>query len=278
MENILLCPMQSRMDGVRISECPKFLEENATNDTHTIQVWDPDDLAETLTIPLMLDGVISYFPARVPTIEEYENEELPHFTLTAQDPPWDPASSMFQENEEALTDYRGQIIVSDTSTRGRGYTVASAQSAAYDVVDITDQTNFGTALENAICVTVSQVETSKRKNKVDHITLAQRWAIPPSKAKKTVQVTTQRGIRTIAHPSLSRRFRTNDRQLRYRRLPSDMYTDTMFSKVPSQLNDKCAQVFATDFGWARAHPMKAKADAHEALSLLFHKEMEFRSR
>ncbi len=29
-----------------------------------------------------------------------------------------------------------------------------------------------------------------------------------------------------------------------------------------------AQVYATSFGWARAHPMKRKGDAHETLSLV----------
>ncbi len=30
-----------------------------------------------------------------------------------------------------------------------------------------------------------------------------------------------------------------------------------------------AQAYATSFGWARAHPMKLKGDAHETLSLVF---------
>ncbi len=30
-----------------------------------------------------------------------------------------------------------------------------------------------------------------------------------------------------------------------------------------------AQAYATSFGWARAHPMKWKGDAHETLSLVF---------
>ncbi len=30
-----------------------------------------------------------------------------------------------------------------------------------------------------------------------------------------------------------------------------------------------AQAYATSFGWARAHPMKRKGDAHETLSLVF---------
>ena len=33
-----------------------------------------------------------------------------------------------------------------------------------------------------------------------------------------------------------------------------------------------AQVFVTSFGWARAHPMKRKGEAHEALSVVFHRD------
>ncbi len=33
-----------------------------------------------------------------------------------------------------------------------------------------------------------------------------------------------------------------------------------------------AQVFATSFGWARAHRMKRKGDAHETLSLVFQRD------
>jgi len=40
----------------------------------------------------------------------------------------------------------------------------------------------------------------------------------------------QRGVQTILHPSLSRRFRMNDRQLRSKRLRHDVFTDTMQSK------------------------------------------------
>jgi hypothetical protein len=33
-----------------------------------------------------------------------------------------------------------------------------------------------------------------------------------------------------------------------------------------------AQAYATSFGWARAHPMKCKGDAHETLSLVFQRD------
>jgi hypothetical protein len=46
----------------------------------------------------------------------------------------------------------------------------------------------------------------------------------------------------------------------------------MFAGMPSRSGNKCAQVYATSFGWARAHPMTRKGEAHETLSLLFHRD------
>jgi hypothetical protein len=67
-------------------------------------------------------------------------------------------------------------------------------------------------------------------------------------------------------------FRTNDRQLHYRRrrLRCDKYTDTLDAKtVVSKGGNKYAQIFATCFGWYRAFPIKAKSEAHLGLSTLF---------
>ncbi len=104
------------------------------------------------------------------------------------------------------------------------------------------------------------------------MTLSKKWGISPEKAKNTIQRTTQRGIRTVLHPSLSRRFRTNDQALRYRRLPHPVFGDTLIAGTTSLQGNKYAQVFATSFGWSRAFPMQHKSDAHEALSLLFQRD------
>ena len=48
-----------------------------------------------------------------------------------------------------------------------------------------------------------------------------------------------------------------------------MFADTLISGTVSKRGNKYAEIFATDFGWARAYPMKRKGEAHEALSLLF---------
>ena len=111
--------------------------------------------------------------------------------------------------------------------------------------------------------------TMRDKDRVYGATLAKNLGIGIEAAKRTRLVNTQRGIRRMIHPSLSQRFKTNDRQMRYRRLPVNMFTDTMYSKVVSRQGNKAAQIFGTSDGFARAHPMKMEIQAHEALSLLF---------
>ena len=88
----------------------------------------------------------------------------------------------------------------------------------------------------------------------------------------TVRMTTQRGVRTCLYPAMTRRFTTNDRMLRYKRLPHPVYTDTMFSGVKSSQGNTCAQVYCTDYGWTRCFPMATKGQAHETCSLLFQRD------
>ena len=52
-------------------------------------------------------------------------------------------------------------------------------------------------------------------------------------------------------------------------MPHPLFADTMFSGTESKSDNKCAQVFASNFGWACSFPLRRKGKAHEALSLLF---------
>ncbi len=54
-----------------------------------------------------------------------------------------------------------------------------------------------------------------------------------------------------------------------KRVLHTMFSDTLFAGSVSRQSNKMAQVYVTSFGWARAHPMKRKGDAHETLSLVF---------
>ena len=115
------------------------------------------------------------------------------------------------------------------------------------------------------------IQLNKQKQ-VDGNTLARRWAIFSVKARVTVKKTTQRGLRSNLHPTLSCRFPTNDRMLRYRRMPHPVFSDTLQSGCLSAAGMKYGQAYCTSFGWSMCHPMKKKSEAHETLSLMFKRD------
>ena len=43
----------------------------------------------------------------------------------------------------------------------------------------------------------------------------------------------------------------------------------MFASSVSRRGNRCAQTYATDFGWAIVFPIASKSEAHETLSSLF---------
>ena len=174
-----------------------------------------------------------------------------------------------------MLDYSGNIV-RDAAVRGPNLVINALHSLTTDTADITHDCNFHQVLQSL--VTISSMDTCLTGNLRSRNTVpiefatANRWMISPAKAKQTVQRTTQRGVRTCINPTLARRFPTNNRMLRYTRLPHPTFTDTMFAGTASKQGNKCAQIFSTSFGWCRAHPMTSKGEAHESLSLLFHRD------
>jgi hypothetical protein len=278
MDNNLLCPMQMRIADVEVYECPKFLEDKPTDLSHSMQITQDGD---ELRIPFGLRGVTSYFPTRTPTTAEMAR--CRHFDLTSEEPEWDPSSATFHEQENATVDARG--LVHDTGDENNRRFISSVSVSRNQACDFVNRNLQCSAVLSDIDpnlhddfllkslqrnVKISSTTTNKRRGTLTAERLAKNWGISLDSAKQTLDVTTQRGVRTTANPSLSRRFRTNDRQLRYRRLRCDMYTDTLDAKtVKSKQGNKYAQIFATRFGWYRAFPLKAKSEAHEAVSTLF---------
>lgn len=87
------------------------------------------------------------------------------------------------------------------------------------------------------------VMTTAAAQKLDPETSARRWGIGIKAARETIKRTTQRGMRSVSHASLSRRFRPNDRQMRCRRLPVELCTDTLVTSCKSRRGNKYAQIF-----------------------------------
>jgi hypothetical protein len=129
-----------------------------------------------------------------------------------------------------------------------------------DIWPVLDDGTLLAELDNITTnLNVSLVKSEMRaKAGVDAATLSKNWGIGIEAAKRTRLVTTQRGDKKNDSPKSEKRYKTNDRQLQYRRLSVAMYTHTMFSTILSRQDNKSAKIFCTDFGFVRAFPMKRK--------------------
>ena len=111
---------------------------------------------------------------------------------------------------------------------------------------------------------VSRVQSAGRRTKVTPEELSRRWGIGLQTAIRTLQTTTQRGVRTYPL-QLDRRVRTWNHHLKVGVNRCSVYTDTMFAKVTSIGGNKMAQVFVTDFGFLDFYPMKSRGEAGDKL-------------
>jgi hypothetical protein len=89
LSNVLLNPNQLWLNNITVDDVPKHL---STKSTHSIIINE-----ENLTIPLKLNGIISYFNARTPTNDKINN--CSHIILASPNE-WNPYSTEFADNEK----------------------------------------------------------------------------------------------------------------------------------------------------------------------------------
>jgi hypothetical protein len=215
----LLSTMQLRLNDVIVNDVPRFLTDRPTPLTHTL-VIPTDHFDDPYVIPMSLHGVASSFPTRKPTVQEYES--LPHLILTSEEPAYDPHDASMAQHEDALAKAvleTGDRIGALPPRRLCLVSKTSLLTPLPDGIQLTLKQISTIHDDAAFCTTMqTNIATVRSASAGPHLTpqvLATNWGIDMRTATRTVQATTQRGIRTVLHPTLSRRFRTNDRQLRY---------------------------------------------------------------
>jgi hypothetical protein len=93
LENNLLNPFQ----------CLRILDPSVNDESHSILFPNED-----LKIPLQLNGIVSYFPSRRPTKEEYD--QCSHIELTSTEPEWNPHNGVYSKGESGMTGDNGNIL------------------------------------------------------------------------------------------------------------------------------------------------------------------------
>ena len=203
---------------------------------------------------------MTYFLSRKPTQDEYDQTPRHRcVNLTNELPEWDPSTDRFEKQEALMFNHKGQLM--------RKTNISALLAWPLETHD----EYLGQALSNNRRISgtrVSATSTHKKRVQKGPATIAKHWGIGIARAQRVVTMTTQRAVRGPTGPWLSRRFDTNDRMVRYKRLSHAVYTDTMFSKTQSwHRKNRCAHVYATDFNWMRVFPMERKSQAHESLGL-----------
>ena len=251
----LICPNQLRDHKTVVEDTPR--QYNPTSN-HCITI-------DGFTIPLLLDGVISYFESTKPTDDEIRYNK--RYTLTS-DTPWNPRDPSFASQEKAFEPL---------------YRVASSSSAfcfpeLYDDDDLYDRliscvyTNCNEHDRMLLFEDtryVSGVTTSDGQSILTSAILARRWNIGLKTADLTLRATSQRGLRSFNHP-IDRRLPTSQPHLSYSVIDKRMYSDTMFSKVNSLRSCAAAQVWTDGQGFSLLYPIKSKALAHTTIHHMIH--------
>ena len=286
IKTTLLNPNQLRFGGVVVNEVPRQFEATSTHDL--VVKHDAND--PSLRIPLQLRGVMSGFQSRKPTMAEYDDPTIPQYTLTVDE--WDPNSALFAEKEELATttvaaviqqsrgleeckdmDFEQARVIASFNTFQQGRTDSAPldddclYSRMISSVNVASDDFVGEGLDGHVCQEVYPMDEESRNvmaittaEKTSILTpekLSQRWGIGLEAAKRTMKVTTQKGIRNVLL-SPERRSRQHTSYLRFPNLKGNTYSDTMFSQVQSTRMNNAAQVFTNGLGFDRFYPLPSK--------------------
>jgi hypothetical protein len=225
MQHSLINPNQIRASGISLAD-------NPYDKSNPIGFTDPET---SKLFPFKIAGNVIYLLTRTPTNDEIINcERRIQMTSDAQ---WDPHQDLSPN------------IISQISTTFE--------------TQVNDDNNIDKLITNMYdCRAICALDT-KRHSQISPEILAEKWRIGLQTAKDTLNATTQLGIRHAVHP-LRRRYRTDILSLRYPRLKTTIYTDTLLTHTKSLAGFKVAQVYCNE-ALIRVYPIESRKDIGKTL-------------
>jgi hypothetical protein len=143
LDHHLLCPMQCCVNDVTVNGLPKFLAADPTDQTHGLTINDPNNPLQSVILPLTLRGMMLLLNVRTVTINEFNSQDYPRLHLTSETLTWDPTTNLYEQQENAMMDYSGNIVW-DAAVRGQVPTliVNELQLLTTDLADLMHDCNF----------------------------------------------------------------------------------------------------------------------------------------
>ncbi len=160
IDHPLLCLMQCQVNDVIVNNTPKFLMSDPTDRTHALTIKDPDHNAQMVILPLALQGVTLLLNVMAPTLDEWNSDAFKWLHLTSESLTWDPTTTLNEEQELAMIDYSGHVVMTTRPLRGHvnHLVINLLSSLTTDQADVTYDNNFYHVL--TFHVQISSIETS----------------------------------------------------------------------------------------------------------------------
>ena len=258
---------------------------------HSIHIHDVE-----LHIPLSLSGVVSLFNMLAPTLANLKT--LPCIVVTSSSP-WNQNSPSFVAMEEtykvsSMNSRQGDAnLIADLFRLYMISAVNTFDNAFHDTRTFRlshDQDNLHHYLIAKVCIkldpptiptdakaeadpdayyleamhTTSSLSTKSSKPGVTPEMLLSKWNIGLIKAKQTLKVMTQAGVRNVLVPSEQEVWKKVP-WLKFPNLKGHWFSDAMFAKVLSIHGDNGTSMFTNGKGFYYVYGWKSKKQHPEAL-------------
>ena len=250
LDRSLINQNQLRMHGIVIKDDPTASDFGIVTDN--------------LFIPLQSTGSTIYFNSSAPTFAEVEDHR--HQIIGPEH--WDPVTVRLRD---CPTSDSRAVEIAAASTRLPLASVSFNHQATELMEDCHDPqvvlSSISTALDEKTFdkMLLSKLVTEKRHSPITPEEVAKKFGIGLDTAKKTLQVTTQRGIRHAIHP-IHRHYRTDHLDLHRKRLKGKWFLDTLVARHQSLSGNKYLHVF-TNGEFTKAFPVPERTSQFVADSL-----------
>ena len=230
---------------------------------------DGDDefglITDNLFAPFSTAGATVYFQTSAPTYNQVE--QLRHEVICLEH--WDPATVQLQlrEPENAQQEYAKEITVSAIrNSNGIPFQGFSINQMAVPLSDKFAEAepsrvlcNVSTALDEKqfSCMLMSKLVTTERHIPITVESIALKFGIGLESAKKTLQVTTQWGIRHTVHP-IHCQYHMDHFALHWKRLAGTWFMDRLDARYKSMRGNTGAHVIMNG-KYTRVYPRKDRS-------------------
>ena len=90
-----------------------------TQESHAIVAMDEN--GASVVLPFFLRGVTSHLTVMPLTRDEFEHHGCTRIELTSRDLTWDPSTDIYEDQENAMMDFQGEIVRPGTIGAFNGY-------------------------------------------------------------------------------------------------------------------------------------------------------------